>query len=141
MPEPIVIPGAIPTDLEPMPIDPDWILEGNPVARGKLVAFTPDRISHVVVWECTPGMFRWHFNMGEEIAYLLDGEVFVTPQDGPERRMTGGDIAVFPSESSAIWRVTKPLRKIAVLQKHMPKPILLAVRAWDRFRGEAVAHA
>lgn len=132
MRELLFIAEATASGLEPTPITPDWVLSGDPVARARSVAMSSDKTLHVMAWHCTPGTFVWHFGPEEEIVYILEGEVFIGTHDGAERRLSGGDVAVFPPGTSCTWRVTQPVRKIAVLRKHLPFPLGIAVRAWHR---------
>lgn len=139
MAEPIVISGAASGDLEPMPIKPAWILRGDPAAKGKLLATAADKLAYIMVWECTPGEFEWHYNVEEETIYLLEGEVFISADGAPEKRVGPGDIVVFPPGTSTVWRITRPVRKIAVLRKHMPLPLGLATRAWNKLMRKVAA--
>jgi uncharacterized cupin superfamily protein len=51
---------AAPADVElaPNPINPAWIIEGNPQARAKRLAESADGASSVMAWSCTPGRER-----------------------------------------------------------------------------------
>jgi len=139
MAEPIVISGGSFDNLEAMPIAPDWIRRGDPVARGKLLVTTPDRLSYIMSWECTPGEFEWHFRLAEGTAWFVEGEAFIGIGGTAERRVGAGDIIVFAAGSSAVWRITRPVRKIAVLRKRLPRPMGLAVRAWNKMlRGAQI---
>ena len=42
-------------NLEPAPINPDWILEGNPVTRSKLVSSSADGNASTWLWDCIAG--------------------------------------------------------------------------------------
>jgi uncharacterized protein len=46
---------AAPADIElaPNPINPDWIIEGKPVARARRLAQSADGTSSVMAWSCT----------------------------------------------------------------------------------------
>lgn len=133
MHEPVVVPEATSSGLESLPITPEWILDGAPVARARSVVMSPDKMWHVMAWDCTTGNFNWHFGEEDEIVYILGGEVFISSNGGPERRLAAGDVAVFPAGSSCTWRVTQPVRKIAVLRRRLPLPVALGVRAWGKF--------
>ena len=58
---------AAPADVElaPNPINPDWVIEGTPQARARLLAESADGTSSVMVWSCTPGRFEWHYAVDE----------------------------------------------------------------------------
>jgi uncharacterized protein len=125
----IVIEAAASADLKPAPISTDWILAGRPEARSKLLARSHDRTSSIVVWECTPGRFDWHYSEDETVV-ILSGEVFITTERGEERRLGQGDMGFFPAGSSCTWRVTDRIKKVAVLRKDLPPLLGIGVRGW-----------
>jgi uncharacterized cupin superfamily protein len=46
------------------------------------------------------------------VAYILEGEVTVTPKNGgPPVSFGEGDLVTFPAGLSCLWEVKKPLRK------------------------------
>src|SRR5689334_947512 len=112
---------AAETSLSLEPIPPDWILGGTPVARSKKVASSRDFTSYIMVWDCTPGRFTWHYNKDETLV-VVSGEVFIDDGRGGERRLGPGDFAFFPGGTSATWRVTSHLRKVAVVRETLPLP-------------------
>lgn len=130
---PIVIAAAAEAELQPAPIAPGWILSGRPEARNKMLAASADRTAHIMVWECTPGLFNWHYEVDETLV-IIAGEVFITDHSGAERRMGPGDMGFFPAGSSCRWRITSRVRKIAVLRTTLPGPLALALRLWSGFR-------
>jgi hypothetical protein len=109
-------------DLQPEPIPAEWILGGTPQARGNKLATSHDWTSTVVVWDCTPGSFKWHYDKDEAILFL-SGEAFVSNENGEERRFGPGDLAFFPAGFTCTWRVTEPIRKVAVLRETMWRPL------------------
>ena len=127
----IVIADPATVALELAPIAPDWIVEGNPVARAKELARSDDGTSVVVAWSCTAGRFHWHYSVDETV-HVISGEVFVTNDDGHERRLGPGDMAFFPAGSSSTWRVPTSVRKLAVCRHSLPQPLGLALRAWKK---------
>jgi uncharacterized protein len=116
-------------DFAPAPISPDWILAGTPEARSKLLAKSRDRTSSIVVWECTPGRFNWHYSEDETVV-ILSGEVFITTEKGEERQLRQGDMGFFPAGSSCTWRVTDRIKKVAILRKDLPPLLGIGVRGW-----------
>jgi uncharacterized protein len=46
-----------------------------------------------------------------ETAYVLAGEILVTPEGGEPVRILPGDLVVFPAGLNSHWQVVKPLRK------------------------------
>jgi uncharacterized cupin superfamily protein len=129
MPNPIVLETAAAMRLDPEPIPKDWILSGSPQSTAKNLAKSADFTSYIMVWECTPGRFQWHYNKDETLV-VVSGEVFITNESGQERRLGPGDFAFFPGGTSATWRVTETLRKVAVVRETMPRPLGLAVRGF-----------
>jgi uncharacterized protein len=125
----ILIEAASSADLEPAPISPDWILAGTPEARSKMLAKSHDRTSSIIVWECTAGRFNWHYSEDETVV-ILSGEVFITTEQGQERRLGQGDMGFFPAGSSCIWRVTDRIKKVAILRKDLPPLLGIGVRGW-----------
>jgi uncharacterized cupin superfamily protein len=131
MPSSIVIAAAAATELQPAPITPGWILSGTPEARNKMMAASDDRTAYVMVWECTPGLFNWHYDTDETLV-IISGEVFITDVNDVERRMGPGDMGFFPAGSSCKWRVTSRVRKVAVLRTPLPAPLALGLRVWNK---------
>lgn len=136
----IVISTLADVDLEPMPIEPSWIRSGNPEARWKVLTKSQDKMATKLVWQCTPGVFEWHYDDDETI-YVIEGEAFLTSSDGKERQFGAGDMVFFPAGSSCTWRITKTVRKFAILRRDLPSPVSLAIRAAGRlariFKGDA----
>ena len=62
-------------------------------------------------WSKEVSKFPWSYN-SQEIAYILEGEVTVTPKNGGNPVSFGaGDLVTFPAGLSCTWEVKKPLRK------------------------------
>src|ERR1700730_14472982 len=125
----IVIADPATVTLGPAPIQPGWIVEGRPEACAKELARSGDGTSVVVAWSCTAGRFRWHYSVDETV-HIISGEVFVTKEDGVERRLGPGDMAFFPAGSSSMWRVPAAVRKLAVCPRPLRHPPGFALRAW-----------
>lgn len=125
----VATPAAV--ELDPEPIPPDWIVSGSPQARCKKLVRSRDWTSHVVVWDCTPGSFNWHYRMDETII-IISGEAFMINDKGEECRVGPGDMAFFPAGSSCSWRVTQHLRKVGVLRENIWRPLGLALKVWHK---------
>src|SRR5271170_4754174 len=108
-------------ELEPEPIPPDWIVSGSPVARCKKMVRSHDRTSHIVIWDCTPGSFKWYYGMDEAIV-VISGEAVMINEKGEERRFGAGDLGFFPAGTSCTWRITEHLLKVGVLRESMWRP-------------------
>jgi uncharacterized cupin superfamily protein len=104
------------------------VVDGAPKSGTKILATSHDRNSIVWVWECTVGSFIWHYGEDETV-YIISGEVFISTENGEERRLGEGDMAVFPGGVSCKWRVTTPVKKFAITRKDLPLPVGFGVRA------------
>jgi uncharacterized cupin superfamily protein len=117
------------SDLGPEPINPDWILEGNPVARASRFSESPDGKLITGMWDCTAGKFRWIYWF-DEIVHILEGEVRV--DDGRRVHvLVPGSTAYFPSRLATVWEVPKYVKKMFVLREPYVGPVskvLLAVK-------------
>lgn len=131
MTEPIVFAAPAEVELDPAPIPSSWIIEGEPQAHSKRLAASKDRGSAIMAWSCTPGRFRWHYNVDETV-HIIAGEVFVTDHTGVSRRLGPGDVAFFPAGSVSQWHVTQAVRKLAVCRQAMPWPLGFALRVWNK---------
>ncbi len=122
---------AIHFRLEPAPIEPTWVLEGNPIATSTVLFQSPDRLATTLIWECTPGKFYWHYH-SEESILLIEGAVMLLTETGI-RELRPGDAAVFMPGDVIMWHITERVRKFAVWRTPVGKPLALAVRGARRF--------
>ncbi len=106
--------------LPDMPIDPEWIKEGNPVARGAILTQSADRKMSSGLWTCEPGRFEWTFGW-DEFVHVLEGEVTITEEGGESYTLGPGDMAHFPIGLKAHWDVKRPMRKFFVIRT--PEPL------------------
>ncbi|WP_395748540.1 cupin domain-containing protein [Prosthecobacter sp.] len=111
-------------DLQPSPINPDWILEGSPIARATTLAIAPDGTLSCAVWECHAGSFKWVFGL-DEIIQILEGEVVIEEQNEGRKVHTlrAGDTAFFPDGLTTHWTVTNYVKKFAI-HRTIPRSIL-----------------
>jgi uncharacterized cupin superfamily protein len=116
----------------PTSINPSWILTGSPQHRVKQLARSADRGSYSVAWDCTAGLFNWHYTQ-EETLVVLTGEAFIRVNDASETRIGPGDVVFFPAGSSAVWRVPEYIRKVAFMREPIPPPLRFGVRAVNAF--------
>ena len=110
-------------ELQPSPITPEWILRGNPVARGAELSRSADRTTSTVVWDCTPGVFEWRYHCDETI-HILEGSIVLTDSFNPARRLGPGDVVFFPKGSVVHWEVETYVKKVAFLRKVVPNPLI-----------------
>jgi hypothetical protein len=117
------------TDLQPSPIDPDWITGGNPTARALTLALAEDNNYSCGLWDCTAGEFKYIYYT-DEIVHILEGEVYVR-EDGAEHHLGAGDTAFFPKGLTAHWTVPNYVKKFAI-HRVVPRP--LTARIWSRIK-------
>lgn len=115
------------------PINPDWVVNGNPQARTAEHSRGHDEASLTAIWDCTAGEFRWRFGWDETVM-ILEGEVHITTEEGVERVLRAGDVAFFAGGTWASWRVDDYVRKIAFLRKPFPAPLAIAYRLRNMLR-------
>ncbi|MEO1994124.1 MAG: cupin domain-containing protein [Planctomycetaceae bacterium] len=109
-------------ELPEMPIDADWIIEGNPQARGTVLVQSQDQLLSSGLWSCTAGRFRWEFGW-DEFVHVLEGEVIVSDCDGHQVTLTAGDTAHFPLGLSSEWYVPEFVKKAFTIRT--PEPFVL----------------
>jgi hypothetical protein len=67
-------------------------------------------VSNWPTWSKEVSKFPWTYG-DTETAYVLEGEVVVTPDGGEPVRFGKGDLVTFPAGMSCTWEVLKPIRK------------------------------
>lgn len=67
-------------------------------------------VSSWPTWSKEVSKFPWTYSE-QEVAYILEGEVTVTPKDGEPVSFGVGDLVTFSSGLSCTWEVKKALRK------------------------------
>jgi len=119
--------------LNPSPICPDWIIEGNPVARNRLVSSSADGMASTFIWDCTAGRFNWYYSIDETV-YVVEGSVVIQDPMGARCRLSAGDTVFFPAGSRAEWNVDSYVQKIAFCRIPVSRKILLAGRFYKALR-------
>lgn len=114
-----------PTDLQPSPIEPSWIMEGTPTARGLTLAKADDDLFSCGLWDCTAGRFKFIYYC-DEIVHILDGEVIIDDGKGP-RTLRAGDVAFFPEGLTTCWTVPTYVRKFCI-HRTAPRSLLKRIR-------------
>ena len=61
-------------NLTPRPIEPSWIIEGNPVAQCYVLSRSADGLASTMVWECSEGRFNWYYDFDETVL-ILEGSI------------------------------------------------------------------
>jgi uncharacterized cupin superfamily protein len=130
--------GASPDMLEmkPLPIEPSWVIAGNPQARAASHSKASDECAATGIWDCTAGTFRWFFGWDETVV-IIEGEVQVTAEDGTQRILRSGDVAYFKGGTWATWHIETYVKKIAFLRKPFPAAIALLYRLRNLMRAKA----
>ncbi len=121
-------------DLKPAPIEPSWIIEGNPQACSSPVATSVCGTTKTMIWSCTAGKFNWYYDIDETIL-ILEGSIMPEGVGAPPRRHGVGDVIVFRQGAQAKWHVENYVKKIAFL--HVTAPfgfgfVIRAIRAIKR---------
>jgi uncharacterized protein len=98
--------------LTPAPIRRAWIIEGNPVARDRLLVGRTGQLPSTIMWDCTAGRFDWLYQ-DEEVAHVLEGFVIIEDATGAQQMLHAGDTFLFPAGSRYQWTVPNYVRKIA----------------------------
>lgn len=100
--------------LDPFPLSPEQILEGDPQASAKLIWVSDDGRQASGIWECTPGVFNYqHTN---ETAGVITGKATITPEGGEPVEVGPGSIVFFSEGSKTHWVVEETIRKAFHLQ-------------------------
>lgn len=120
--------ARVTTDLEPMPIYPSWLIDGDPQAKGRQLSQSLDRHVWTLVWECTEGRFNWHYSCDETIL-ILEGSIILESDDLPPTRYGVGDVILFRKGAHARWHVERRVKKLAVCHKVLPPSLNFIVRA------------
>ena len=119
--------------LSSAPIRAEWVLEGAPVARNAVVAKSADRTALTMLWDCSAGRFRWVYDQDETI-HVLEGSATLTLDDGSVETIGPGDVVFFPAGSSAEWRVSSYIRKLAVFREPVPHGLAMLLRVRAKLR-------
>ncbi len=112
--------------LDPAPIEPTWVIAGQPLARAKLHSTSADAFSSTTIWDCTAGAFRWHF-VWDETVHIIEGAVTVTDETGKVTKLSAGDVAYFAAGSWATWEISSYVKKIAFCRRAFPAPMVTAL--------------
>jgi uncharacterized protein len=117
--------GKASADFVSSPINPAWILEGEPVARVALLSSSADGTASTYYWDCTAGRFNWYYGFDETL-HILEGSVVLKNSSGVSRLVVAGDIVFFPAGSQAEWTVDHYIRKLAFCRTPLPSVLVSA---------------
>jgi uncharacterized protein len=68
------------------------------------------KVSSWPIWQKEVSQFPWTYDE-QEICYLLEGDVTVTPDDGEPVELTKGDLVTFPAGMSCTWNIRRDVKK------------------------------
>jgi uncharacterized protein len=120
-------------NLTPKPIEPSWIVEGNPVAQWCVLSKSADGLASTMVWECSEGKFNWHYDFDETIL-ILEGSIVLENDTMRPTRYGPGDVIFFKHGAHARWHVEGRVRKLAFCRTTQPVFLGLAARAISRIK-------
>ncbi|MBZ9935985.1 cupin domain-containing protein [Mesorhizobium sp. BR1-1-16] len=123
----VTVGHATRTDWRPAPINPSWIIAGDPVAHYIPIGVGEDGYSSLSLWRCTEGSFRWTFGW-EESVYITGGVVEIVAADGQTDVLEAGSVALFQAGSTSVWTVRQPVQKMAVCRRALNPRLAKIVR-------------
>ena len=119
--------------LQDAPIPADWILEGSPVARVRLLSGSTDGKGSTVMWDCTAGRFNWHYDIDETVC-VMQGSVVLKDADGKIHRLRDGDTFFFARGTRYEWNVSNYVRKVAFIHVPMSATMLRLRRIYKALK-------
>lgn len=120
-------------NLTPGPIEPSWIIEGNPVAQCCVLSKSADGLATTVVWQCSEGKFNWYYDFDETIL-ILEGSIVLENDAMRPTRYGPGDVIFFRDGAHAKWHVEGHVRKLAFCRKTQPILFALALRVFSKIK-------
>jgi len=125
--------GNLAVNLTPRPIEPSWIIEGNPSAQSCVLSKSADGMASTMVWECSEGKFNWYYDFDETIL-ILEGSIVLDSDDMPPTRYGPGDVVFFRDGAHARWHVEGRVRKLAFCRKTSPVLLGFALRVFSKIK-------
>ncbi len=120
-------------NLTPKPIEPSWIIEGNPVAQWCVLSRSTDGLASTMVWECSEGKFNWYYDFDETIL-ILEGSLVLENDTIRPTRYGVGDVIFFKNGAHARWHVEGRVRKLAFCRTTQPFLFGFALRAISKIK-------
>ena len=120
-------------NLTPRPIEPSWIIEGNPVAQSCVLSKSADGLAQTIVWECSEGKFNWYYDFDETIL-ILEGAIVLESDATSPTRYGPGDVIFFRDGAHARWHVEGRVRKLAFCRTTQPFVLGFAARAFNKIK-------
>jgi uncharacterized cupin superfamily protein len=125
--------GNLVVKLTPRPIEPSWIIEGNPVAQRCVLSESADGLATTMVWECSEGKFNWYYDFDETVL-ILEGSIVLESDTMPPTRYGAGDYIFFRDGAHAKWHVEGRVRKLAFCRKTQPVLLGFALRVFSKIK-------
>ena len=119
--------------LTPRPIEPSWIIEGNPTAEWCVLAKSADGLASTMVWECSKGKFNWYYDFDETIL-ILEGSILLESDTMRPTRYGPGDVIFFRNGAHARWHIEDRVRKLAFCRTTQPFLFSFALRAFNKIK-------
>src|SRR6202012_161256 len=119
--------------LTPRPIEPSWIIEGNPVAQCCVLSRSADGLGSSMAWECTGGKFNWYYDFDETIL-ILEGSIVLENDAMKPTRYSAGDVIFFRDGAHARWHVEGRVRKLAFCRTTQPMLLGFALRVFNKLK-------
>src|ERR1700676_2729268 len=119
--------------LTPRPIEPSWIIEGNPVAQCSTLSKSADGTASTMVWQCSEGKFNWYYDFDETIL-ILEGSIVLENDAMRPTRYGPGDVIFFRDGAHARWHVEGHVKKLAFCRKTQPVLLGFASRVISKIK-------
>src|ERR1700744_1893413 len=139
MPLTLIETGHCNVDLKPSPIEPSWIIDGQPEARSCHLSTSACGSGMTLIWSCTEGKFNCYYYM-EETILILEGSIVLESKEMSPQRYGVGDVIFFHEGARAKWHVENYVKKIAFLRQANPLGIGLAARAVNKLKRLSLGH-
>jgi uncharacterized cupin superfamily protein len=120
-------------NLKPRPIEPSWIIEGNPVAQSSVLSQSADGLASTMVWQCSEGKFNWYYDFDETIL-ILEGSIVLENAAMSATRYGPGDVIFFKDGAHARWHVEGHVKKLAFCRKTQPVLLGFALRVLSKIK-------
>ena len=130
---PMIETSNLVVNLTPKPIEPSWIIEGNPVAQWCVLSKSGDGLASTMVWECTEGKFNWYYDFDETIM-ILEGSIVLESDTMRSTRYGVGDVIFFRHGAHARWHVEGRVRKLAFCRTTQPLLMGFVMRAFNKLK-------
>jgi hypothetical protein len=124
---------SLAVNLTPRPIEPSWIIEGNPLAQWCVLSQSADGLASTMVWECSEGKFNWYYDFDETVL-ILEGSIVLESDTMPPTRYGPGDTIFFKDGAHARWHVEGRVRKLAFCRKTQPVWLGLGLRVFLKIK-------